>query len=350
MIPATASLRYRKVLKTVFAALFLVGSLVAGVLGQQPVPSAPSEQKNDNSTTADQDGISPTNPGAYRIGAGDVLDIRVFNRPQLSRDSVRVDNGGTISMPLIGEVTAACRTEKDLASDISTRYLRYVRKPQVDVFVRDYQSQPIAIIGAVRSPGRFQLQRPVRLLEILSLAGGPSEKAGRTIQIINLSGDSPACQKEVPQATVGDESVASYALRETLGGDTKANPYLRPGDIITLLEADQVYVVGNVLRPTPIPLTEPRTVSQAIAIAGGVLPDTKRSRIRIVRRGNSGTGKTEIYVDLAAIDKRHAEDVMLQADDIVDVPVSSGKSFMRSLLNAVAPNVASMPVRVVTYK
>src|SRR6185295_3222545 len=88
----------------------------------------------------------------YRIGPGDVLDIRVFNRPQLSREA-RVDSNGMIQMPLIeGDIRAACRTESELAKDIATLYLKYQRNPFVNVFVKDYSSTPVAVIGAVEKP------------------------------------------------------------------------------------------------------------------------------------------------------------------------------------------------------
>jgi polysaccharide export outer membrane protein len=277
------------------------------------------------------------------IGARDVLDIRVFRRPELSRDAVRVDERGMIQMPLIGEVQAACRTEGEVAAEIAERYRRYLRRPQVDVFIKEYNSQQVAIIGAVRAPGRFLLQRRIRLLELLSLAGGPTDRAGRRLQIIRAAGPAP-CAAEGSAAEDGD-GIAFYDLRDALRGDSDSNPYLLPGDIVTLPEADQVYIVGNVLHPSAIPLTEQITVSRAIAIAGGTLPDTKADRVRIIRQ--APTGKTEIYVDLKAIDRRQAEDVALQANDIIEVPTSAGKRLIRSLLGGLVPNVGMLPVRVV---
>jgi polysaccharide export outer membrane protein len=101
----------------------------------------------------------------YRIGPGDVLDVRIYNRPQLSRDAVRVEGNGMIRMPLIEtEIQAACLTEGELAKEIATRYARYYRNLQVDIFVKEYQSRQVAIIGAVNEQGRFQLQRRIRLL------------------------------------------------------------------------------------------------------------------------------------------------------------------------------------------
>src|ERR1041384_4945367 len=100
----------------------------------------------------------------YRIGAGDVLDIRIYNRPQLSREAVRVEGSGMIRMPLIEtEIQAACLTEGELSKEISTRYAKFYKNLQVDVFIKEYHSRQVAIIGAVNDQGRFELQRRIRL-------------------------------------------------------------------------------------------------------------------------------------------------------------------------------------------
>ena len=285
----------------------------------------------------------------YRIGSGDVLEVRVFNRPQLSREAVRVDGTGLVTMPLIEEgIRAACKTESELAHEIATRYLKYQRNPHVSVFVKEFNSQPVAVIGAVNHPGRFQLQRRLRLLELMAFAGGPSERAGGRIDIIRTSG--AACRTPTVIPDRGDlvaTDLISFKLAETLSGDDRANPYVQPGDIISMPEAEQAFVVGNVLKPSAINLKEPVTVSRAIAMAGGVMPDTKLNRIRIVRRSSQSGTNAEIFVDLRAIDKLQAEDVALQSGDIVDVQASGGKRFLRTLFSAIAPAAASVPVRVV---
>jgi len=285
----------------------------------------------------------------YRIGPGDVLDIRVFNKPQFSRDGVRVDARGMIRMPLIeGEIQAACRTDYELAAELTTRYKEYLRQPQVDVFIKDFQGQPVAVLGAVRAPSRFQLQRRVRLLELLSYVGGPTDNAGRTIQIVHTAAP-PMCeaptQNETEETAVG--VLDNYKLSDTLRGDEAANPYVRAGDVISIAEAEQAYVVGNVLRPAAIPLRERITISRAIAMCGGLMPDTRNERVRIVRQPPGSATKTELFVDLKAIDKRQAEDVVLQAGDIVDVPTAGGKRLLRTLVGAVVPAVGQLPVRVV---
>ena len=144
-----------------------------------------------------------------------------------------------------------------------------------------------------------------------------------------------------------NKTFSSYRLSDTLRGDPNANPYLDAGDIVTLPEADQVYVVGNVFTPITIPLKEPVTLSSAIAMAGGLKQDTKKDKIRIVRQEPGSTTKKEIIVDLHAIEKRRADDPVLEANDIIDVPTSAGKSFLRSLFQGVVPGVGQLPVRVI---
>ena len=281
----------------------------------------------------------------YRIGPGDVLDIRIYNRPQLSRDAVRVEGSGMIRMPLIEtEIRAVCLTEGELAKEISTRYARYYKNLQVDVFIKEYHSRQVAIIGAVNEQSRFELQRRVRLLELLTYAKGPSAKAGQTINIVHSTDHSPCKQTDE-----NDESTAfsSYKLSDVLQGDPKSNPYLEAGDIVTLPEADQVYIVGNVFMPITIPLKEPITLTRAIAMAGGLRQDTSKDKIRILRQEPGTTIRKEITVDLNAIEKKRSEDLALAPNDIIDVPTSAGKSFLRSLFQGIAPGVGQLPVRVV---
>lgn len=281
----------------------------------------------------------------YRIGPSDVLNIRIYNRPQLSRDAVRVEGNGMIRMPLIEtEIQAACLTEGELAKEISTRYAKYYKNLQVDVFIKEYHSQQVAIIGAVNDQSRFELQRRVRLLELLTYAKGPSAKAGQTINIVHSTSTSPCRQADESDAST---AFSSYKLSEVLQGDQKSNPYLEAGDIVTIPEADQVYVVGNVFMPLTIALKEPITLTRAIAMAGGLKQDTRKDKIRVLRQEPGTTIKKEIIVDLYAIEKKRSDDLALAPNDIIDVPTSAGKSFLRSLMSGVVPSVSQLPVRVV---
>ncbi len=326
---------YGAVLTTAFVA-FGWASTAKAQPGDSKPPSTQAAPSSDPAAQASQ---------RYRIGAGDVLDIRIMNRPQLSREAVRVDGNGMIRMPLIeGEIQAACKSEGELATEISRRYLKYYRNPQVDVFLKEYHAREVALIGAVNEQGRYQMQRRLRLLELLSFAKGPSDKAGQTINIVrgprtDICGDST-------DSSSAEGAFISLRLNDTLRGEEKANPYVQSGDIVTIPEAEQVYVVGNVYSPKSLPLKEPISVSRAIAMAGGPLRDSKTDRIHIVRQQPGGE-KSEIYVNLTAIARKRAEDVMLQPNDIVEVQESTGKSIIRSLVGAVAPSVAQLPIRVI---
>jgi polysaccharide export outer membrane protein len=279
-------------------------------------------------------------PGAedtrYRIGAGDVLTIIVRKAPELSLEAVRVDQRGVIHIPMIDQdIAAACRTEGELASIITTLYKEYKNNPSVEVFVRDFQSRPVAVIGAVNAPGQFRLQRQVRLLELLSFAGGPTASAGRVINVIHTGGP-VLCQKDPEEADANAAQVLGVLnLNDTLKGKEGANPFVKPGDIIQLPEADQVYVIGHVVQPKVIALKDKAiTVSWAIAMAGGPARDGKTSGVRIVREAEGG-GKQEIIVDLKAIQKRKAPDVVLVPNDIVEVGQSTGKTILGILQGAV---------------
>jgi polysaccharide export outer membrane protein len=334
----------------VLLAALTAPGLVAPVSAQvtnSPTGNAAGESVKGSQSPAAVAVASSQPDDRYRIGPGDVLDIRIFNRPNLSRDAVRVEGNGMIRMPLIEtEIQAACKTEGELAAEISRGYIKYYKNPQVDVFIKEYHSKQVAVIGAVNEQSRFELQRRIRLLELLSYAKGPSGKAGQTINIVHAP---PALACQNPNAAGEDSGAAfvSYKLSETLQGLPAANPFIEPGDIITLPEADQVYVVGNVFTPLTIPLKEPITLSRAVAMAGGVKQDSKKDKVRIVRQEPGTATRKEILVDLQAIEKKRADDVALLPNDIVDVPLSGSKSFLRSLLGTVAPSISSLPVRVI---
>jgi polysaccharide biosynthesis/export protein len=317
-----------------------VASAPNEVRGASP---APSSRVSDYGTASDEH---------YRIGPGDILDIKVFGKPQFNREGVRVDSRGMIRMPLIkGDIKAACRTEQELEAEITTLLKEYIREPQVTVQIKEYQSEPVAVLGAVRAPSRFQLQRRVRLLELLTFVNGPADNAGRTVQVVHteprsVCETSPSALPPESAETVATQ-IDYYQLSNTLRGEEKSNPYVRPGDVISIPVADQVYVIGNVVRPTAIALTEPMTVSRAIAMAGGTALDTRKTEIHIIRQTPGTSEKKEILVDLEAINRHKAEDIVLVANDIVDVPASGGKRLFRSLLGAVVPSVGQLPVRVI---
>lgn len=342
------------------AALCLAGSVTAAA--QQPA-AAPALA----STSAAADGQRAAAGDRYRIGARDVLTIRVTAPDiiaQFSSEAMEVNECGMIPLLSVqneerNEVRAAGMTTNELQEHLRQFYTKYKRNPQVVVKVREYNSQPVAINGAVARPGQFQLRRPVRLLELLQFyAGGATEKSGGRVQIARM----PAlgmCEAKPEAAAPGAQTATviddvsgpiflSFKLEDTQKGDERANPFLQPGDVITLPEAKEAYVVGNVLRPGPIFLRDEHlTVSRAIAMVGGHMPDSKKEKVRVVRQEAGGASTREFFVDLEAIRNHKAEDVAVLPNDIIDVPVAGGKRLLKSLIGVVVPSVGQLPVQVI---
>jgi polysaccharide export outer membrane protein len=338
-------------MRTTLALLATVLTLTTSVSAQQPARTLVRPKSIKTVLPAAVKTSSPRttlSSERYRIGPGDVLEVRLYKLPELSREALRVEESGTIRMPLIEQdIQAVCRTENELAKDIASRYLPLMRNPQVDVFIKEYHSRPVAVIGAVNTPGRFQLQRRIRLLDLLSFAGGPAERAGGNIQVVHSS-TYPSCEaSQVARNSSDALGISIFKLRDTLTGNGRSNPFVRPGDVITVLEVEQIYVLGNVMRPSSFPLRERITLSQAIAMAGGTLPDSQSDRVRILRQKADGVNKEELVVNLKAITKRQIPDVVLQANDIVEVPTASGRRLLRNILEGVVPGVARFPVRVI---
>jgi polysaccharide export outer membrane protein len=289
---------------------------------------------------------------SYRIGVGDLLDVRVLNHPEMSR-KIRVEGDGSVRVPMIGNVTAICLTESQLSQIITEKFRKWIREPYVDVFIEEYSSQPVAVIGAVDKPGRFQLQRRVRLIELLTYAGGPKpDKAGHTLHLIR-SGEKDLCSinSASPAADFAEEPVPqllSFKLKDLLTGSAEANLYVQPGDIISLPEADQIYVTGFVTKPGAFPLNTKITLTQAIGMAGGYTPEATKKKVRLIRQTTGSDARVEQLVNIEDIEKRKIDDIVLQANDLIEVPNSAGKVLMRALLNTVPSGlVNTLPIAVI---
>lgn len=328
--------------------------------GQSPATAAPAvKQSSDIPARAVREAVA-TQPDtsrprasesddAYRIGPGDLLDIRVFNQPQLSLP-VRVTTQGAIRLPFAGDIEAACLTERELALAITERYKRYINSPQVDVFIKEYQSQPVAVIGAVERPAQFQLQRKVRLLELITFAGGPRPNAGHTVHVIHSGVKRPCslnpgqAETEDGQAGISDNiSLSSFKLSELLAGGTAASVVVEPGDVVSVPVADQIFVTGAVVRPSPVQMMANITLTQAIAAAGGILPDGSKNKVRLLRQDPTTGVRVEKFFNVTDIEKHRAEDVALVANDVIDVPGSTHKAIFRSLLGQIAPMAGTVP-------
>ena len=333
----------------------LLGCLFASAASPAAAQETP-KQEAEASASSEQTAQGAVAPASgYRIGRGDLLDVRVTTakgkNAELSADGLEVGDSGEVQV-YDGPVQAACLTTAELAAKIRERFLKYKRDPLgVSVSVREYRSQTVAVMGAVKKPGPFELRRPTRLLELLAIhAGGPDEpRAGDRVVIVHTAAPQRCDGSPAPE---DPSAVSSYELARTVRGEEGANPYLRPGDVVSVPAAEEpkkVYVVGNVVEPTAIDYDpkEPVTLYKAIARARGTMPDTKSDKVLIIRQVPGTLQKTEIVADLEAIKRNRAPDIELLPEDVVDVPVSGGKRLLRSLTGIIAPTVGQIPVRVI---
>jgi polysaccharide biosynthesis/export protein len=286
----------------------------------------------------------------YRIGPGDVIDVIVNPAgSELSRTGIRVTNQGTIQLPkLDSEIQAGCLTERELADQLKEKYKKYVINPNVIVAVQQFNSNPVAVIGAVNTPGRFQLQRPVRVLELLGWVNGTAERAGPSIEIIR-NRSLPFCDGSqlVLSGGVEDELI-TLNIADIFKGTEGANPYARAGDIIRISDAEitRAYVVGNVKNAMAISLKEPVALTQAIAMAGGLAPEARSEKIVIRRQISGSVNRTEILANLKEINQRKTNDILLQSNDIVEVPGPKPNIF-KDILKTIVPTIGSLPMRVI---
>jgi polysaccharide biosynthesis/export protein len=283
----------------------------------------------------------------YRIGPQDLLEISVFEAPELNR-TVRVSASGEISLPLVGAVQASDLTPKALEFVLQELLRRnYMKDPHVSVFMKEMQSHPVSVFGAVKKPGVFQIDGPKSLVEILSMAEGLAEDAGDTVIVMRgaalpsgeepvLDASSPKAKPDVPAANdsrtsenqAGGTTVESSLKNLLESGDPRYNVIVYPGDVVKVTRAGVVYVEGDVKKPGGFMLKTNENISvlQAVALAEGLTRNAAGSRARIMRTDEATGARTEIPIDLNKMLTGGLTDAMLRPNDIVFVPNSTGKS------------------------
>ena len=282
--------------------------------------------------TISQQTVSQVTPRGYLIGPGDTIEGKVLGENDFNFTAT-IDEDGNFEVPFFEKpIPAVCRTEKELRTEVTKLVSKYVRNPQVSVQVRERKSRPPATIyGEVRQQQQVILTRRARLLELLSSAGGVTEKAGGMIQIFRTQPLLCAAPNEVndwkTEAGNGlDVPSRVYSLRSVRQGKDESNPLIYPGDIIVVQKAAPVYMVGEVLRPGEMTIPEGGLpLMQAIAMANGISRDAKSKNIKIYRRKEGSTQPEIIMVNYDQIKKGQQKDVILEPFDIVEVDKAKKK-------------------------
>lgn len=248
----------------------------------------------------------------YNIGPQDLLTISVFEVPELNI-TVRVAEDGTIALPLLGVVKVEGLNQLQLENTLATLLEKsYLKNAQVTVFIKEYQSKKVSIIGAVLKTGDYELIGKQTLLQMLSRAGGISEKAGDKIIVIR-------------QYKNGKSASLSIDIEELmLKGNARLNIPLQPNDIINvpMERYGDVYIFGQVNEPGQIQMkkSRPLTLLRAIAQAGGFTERARKSSVLITRRENGKEIKIKVNVKKILSGKK--PDFILKPNDVIYVKAS----------------------------
>ncbi len=261
------------------------------------------------------------NTSDYKVGPEDLLEINVFEVKELN-NVVRVSASGYIKLPLIGAIKVDGLTVAELEALIAKRLEKYLTEPVVSVFVKEYRSQPITVIGSVKKPQVYYVQGQRYLLDMISLAGGLSSNAGDVCII----------QRPVKEAGKGVryEKIVIDLNQLLINGRAELNLPVEAGDIIHVPQAGVFFVDGAVANPGSFQLKGKITLTQALSMAKGLTYDAIRSDIKIYR----DTGKKErevISVDYDSILDGESPDIPIKDKDIILVSNSGFKRFVRRL-------------------
>lgn len=288
----------------------------------------------------------------YLIGPGDVISIKALGEPSFDVEAMTVDEDGMIQIPYSDlPLIAKCKTERGLQAEVVQAWSKYLRKPEINLRVTQRNSRPpVSIYGEVRSPGPVALTRKAHLLELISFAGGVTEKSGGVIQVFRtrppMCGEANAVTDWKSQSdSVLDVPSRLYSLESLRQGRDESNPEIFAGDIILIQKAAPIYVTGEVMKPGELSIPEGGLpLTQAVAMASGITREAKTSNVKIYRRKAGSPQPEVIVVNFSQINKGTQKDVMLEPFDIVEVDKAS-KKFTDYLLDFVVGVPNRIPIR-----
>jgi polysaccharide biosynthesis/export protein len=288
--------------------------LLLGLVGMGATPTWPQV------TVKDAPAVIVRDQSAIAIGPGDLLDLSVFDVPELVL-KVRVDVNGCVSLAFLGDVKVGGMTvgnaQRLIARELVARQL--VKDPQVSIFIEEFATQGITVYGEVNAPGIYPLMGPHHLYDVISAAGGLTLKSGRTVTVLH------AGQSDHPEVVVlANMNAGENPLHSTL---EYANVPIYPGDTIVVSKAGMVYVLGEVNKPGAFLMEDNTSVSvlKATALAGGTTKLASLKGSLILRKSLAGTTQTRIPLDKIYHGK--AQDLQLHAEDIVFVPLSNIRNY-----------------------
>lgn len=297
------------------------GGAVPGTVVSEGALKAKQESSEMNSRlmmNATSGGVE--SPADYIIGPADLLQVDVFESEKLT-DTARVSSRGDITMPLIGNVTVGGLSAREAEIKIENilKDQGFIKDPHVTVFIEEYNSKIVTVVGMVEEPGNHSITGRQTLLDVLVAAKGFQEKAGRTVYVNRTEGN-------------GNQQTYMVDLDELLlKGNSSLNIVMKPGDVVYVPQSGNVYIEGAVGKSGSYPIQKDlTTVSQILTVAGGVAPYGDASNIKLIRY--IGDGNREIsQLDLEKIISGEAEDPIVKDRDALIVGFSTSKRILYGL-------------------
>jgi len=287
----------------------------------------------------------PGASAAYVLGPGDQFTMEIADLEELNGKTHRVDNDGTVTLPLVGRIQAAGLTLAEFEASLDEKLISELKEPHIAITVTESLSQPVTVIGWVNSPGVQRMKSHQSLAEILSLAGGLRPDAGYRVTITRQmsSGDLPlpnAKRDDANQVVIGEVNLSDILEAR----NPAANIQILPRDVITVPRAKVVYVVGEVRKSGGFTLEQKSSMSviQALALAEGVTPTAAKNRAMILRQVPGEQTRSEITVDITKVMSGQLGDVTLLPDDILFVPNSMAKVIRNRAIETAISTAASV--------
>src|SRR5262245_37755852 len=257
-------------------------------------------------------------------GSGDLIEISVFDVPELSQIKLRIPNSGQVTLPLVGSFPASGATALELQSQISNILkVKFMHDPQVSVFVHEHKSQRVSVVGAVKTGGVFPMAGDVRLADALGLAGGITDDAGSVVYVIRRASVNPAFGSKSSEP---EQGMTIVDLESLASGRQELNLPLQAGDVVEVPRAGTFYVGGEVQKPGAFPLKGRTTLDQAAMAAGGVKDAADWDDVRLYRSRPDGTKEVMKYSMNDFENGKSGPD--LQTNDVVVFGKSAGKAFL----------------------
>lgn len=272
------------------------------------------------SATQDSGELRSDDANAYRVGPGDILEVDVYDDPDLS-GLVTVQHSGDISFPLLGDVVIEGLTVKEVQAKLVELLARdYLVDPQVVVRVKEHRSQWVTLVGEVVRPGKYYLQGKKTMLDLLTEAGGFTTRASGEVIVSRLDQHQPRLFASDDGGDDRDGAVRIFLSPDQPPSEQKEalSFPLKSGDIVTATSTQFFFISGEVKRPGSYPVTAGLTVLQAVSVAGGLSKFGAKGKVEILRKTSDGNTE-RIKVDLEDIENGKKPDVPLRAEDIIKV-------------------------------